>query len=101
MPALCHSHSRAEMTRYPVARSRVHSTARSALGIASPSRSPIRPSRLPCAQLGTVAFESFLIQIEDAIIATSPATVVHAGPGGRHRERIVVGWQIRHRLGWI
>jgi hypothetical protein len=57
---------------------------------------PVRSSFLPCLQLGAVALESLLVQVEDARIARALATIVLARPERRDRWRIVVSGKLGH-----
>jgi hypothetical protein len=55
-----------------------------------------RFSFLPRLQLGAVAFQSLLVQIENTPIARAFATIVLARPDRSNRWRIVVGGKRRH-----
>ena len=57
---------------------------------------PVRSSFLPDLQLGPVALESLLVQIEDAVIARALATIVLARPDRRNRRRVVVSGKLGH-----
>ena len=57
---------------------------------------PVRSSFLPDLQLGPVALESLVVQIEDAGIARALATIVLARPERRNRCRIVVYGKLGH-----
>ncbi len=58
---------------------------------------PVRSSFLPRLQLGAVALESLLVQIEYARIAGAFATIVLARPERSNRRWIVVGGKLGHR----
>src|SRR5256885_9201267 len=57
----------------------------------------VRSSFLPCLQLGAVALESLLVQIEYARIAGALATIVLARPERSNRRWVVVGGKLGHR----
>jgi hypothetical protein len=58
---------------------------------------PVRSSFLPRLQLGTVALESLLVQIEYTGIAGALATIVLARSQRSNRWWIVVGGKLGHR----
>jgi hypothetical protein len=57
---------------------------------------PVQSSFLPRLQLGAVALEGLLVQIEDAWIAGALATIVLARPERSDRWRIVVSGKLGH-----
>src|SRR5216683_3711538 len=57
---------------------------------------PVRSSFLPRLQLGAVALESLVVQIEDAGIARALATIVLARPERSNRWWIVVSGKLGH-----